>query len=402
MVSRRRKIIDLLIAQALPMATSMIMLIATASMLGPSGRGEFALIVSTATLLSALCFLSLHVGAVYGHRSGDSSAPRRILMLASCISAALAVAGAIGYVAMPAGVHVGEFDRRTVALACLGGALASFHLVAGRTRQGLGESHVFRNSSIVVSVSFVVIGLPMASITRSAIIVVLVWLGSLVAGTCVVLFSPARREEAVASHRIPLLDLVRRSAYVHVGTSGQQLLFRADVVVLGALSTASAVGVYSVAAPLAGLVWVIAESLSLLAFDEGMGSGKGGNRSLGRNVRLNFVLGSIAAIPIAFGSWLVLPLILPEFEGATILILILLPGVVIQGYARIVLSHLSTRDDPRPVMWIGVTSALLGLLYIPFVAVGGEIGAALGSTSVYVLQTFVIWLYIRKKFPGGI
>ena len=63
---------------------SIVVTFATASMLGPAGRGDLAFIIGTANLLGAIGFGSLHVGGTYAHKHGDASAPRTVVLLGRC------------------------------------------------------------------------------------------------------------------------------------------------------------------------------------------------------------------------------------------------------------------------------------------------------------------------------
>jgi O-antigen/teichoic acid export membrane protein len=107
-------------------------------------------------------------------------------------------------------------------------------------------------------------------------------------------------------------------------------------------------------------------------------------------VKTNFVFGGIGAVIIGLTSWLLIPALLPQYSAAIPLILILLPGVLVQGWARINLSSILTTGSVRAPVIIGVSSAALSLLYIPFVMLGGVVGAAVASTLIYALQTLIV------------
>ena len=78
------------------------------------------------------------------------------------------------------------------------------------------------------------------------------------------------------------------------------------------------------------------------------------------------------------------------------LILILLPGVLVQGYARIGLASIVTSGANRALILIGLSSALLCAFYIPFVHAGGVMGAAIASSAIYGLQPVVVFLVVRN------
>lgn len=388
---RRVKLIDLLLSQVVPLAASSIMTFATAIILGVAGRGELAIVLAGASLVGAVGFLSLHVGIVRAHRDGDLTAARRGWSIAAVLALITAAAGIAVYAAHPS-LDMGLFDRTAILLIACGGALVLFNLVVLRTRQGLGDSKVFRNSWFIQSMLFPVLGIPVAALTHSSTLVVFCWYVALAASTVYGMTADTPRVRAAAPARGEPKRIVETSLAAHIGTIGQQLLFRGDVVVLGFLASASAVGIYSVAMPIAGLIWVFSEALSLLAFDGGRRhqTPKDLQRSRRRLVKTNFVFGGIGAVIIGLTSWLLIPALLPQYSAAIPLILILLPGVLVQGWARINLSSILTTGSVRAPVIIGVSSAALSLLYIPFVMLGGVVGAAVASTLIYALQTLIV------------
>lgn len=369
----------------------------TAKLLGVSGRGQLALVLSASSLVGALGFLSLQVGIVRAHHMGDSTAPRRGFMLAIVLALVVLASGS-GIAFILPELRIGLFDKPTLLMVACGGALTIFNLVVLRTRQGLGDSRVFRDAWLIQSIIFPVLGIPVAIATHSPMLIVLCWFLALASSTTFALCKPVCRLVETPSIHVSSSEILTTSIAAHVGVMGQQLLHRADVVVLGLMASATTVGIYSIAAPIAGLLWVFSEALSLTAFDAGArrASVAQHRTSRAKLVRLNLVVGLAGAILIGLSSILLIPLLLPEYAPAVPLILILLPGVLIQGYARIGLSSILVSGTKRVVALIGASSALLSLLYIPFVYAHGAAGAAAASSTVYVLQTAVVIFALRR------
>ena len=396
--SIRAKFSNLLMAQLFPLLSSVITTFVTAAVLGVAERGTLSLIVSAAGLIGAIAFLSIQVGVVRSYRTGDLSSPRRGGLLVSGIALVVFVSGSIVALTVPS-LRVGQFTAPMLFLVSCGGALVTWNLGVLRIRQGLGQSTLYRNAWLIQSVVYPVLGIPVAILTRSAYATVLCWFVALVSSTIFVLCHRAPHEPgAQSTYRTPLSRIVGDSAAAHTGVVGQQLMHSADVVVLGFFASATAVGLYSVAVPIAGLIWVVSEALSLLAFDvSGRSTADQAARNLGRLARLNLLFGIAAAVVIAIASFTLLPLILPAYRDAAPLVLLLLPGVVIQGYARIALSSMMAHSRRRTLVVIGVVSASLSLLYIPAVIMFGAVGAAAGSTVIYALQTLFVFLVVRRQ-----
>jgi O-antigen/teichoic acid export membrane protein len=401
-VKSREKVIDLLLSQVIPLGASAATTLATAVILGASGRGELALIISGSTLTGAIFFLSLHVGIVRATRDGDPTAVRRGWSVGAVVAALLLALGLLLSMIAPVAPAsgFGLFDRSIVLMTAIGGALVIYNLVVLRTRQGLGDSRVFRNSWFLQSILYPVLGIPVAIAFHSATLVVLCWYLALIASTAYGMLAKRRPASAYldrSNTRMRTSRIVATSLAGHVGLVGQQLLFRGDVVVLGFFVSSASVGIYSIATPIAGLIWVFSEALSLLAFDSDGNNTSAELQAARRRklVKMNFLFGAIGAIFIALASILFVPWLLPRYVTAVPLILILLPGVVVQGYARIGLSSLLTTGSRRAPITIGVGSAALSALYVPFVIAFGVVGAAIASSLIYILQAFVVALVIR-------
>ncbi|TFB60251.1 hypothetical protein E3N86_09200 [Cryobacterium sp. Hz7] len=399
---KRRKLADLLLAQIFPLVASMIMTFATAAILGTSGRGVLALVISSAGLVGALGYLSLQVGIVRAFRLGDVSAPKRGFKIAFLIAILVLVLGIVPVMLNP-GVRIGLFDGAMIVMVACGGALVIVNLVVLRTYQGLGYSRVFRDAWLIQSVVFPMLGVPVALAFHSPFPVVACWYVALALSTAFALSRRnERREERPGGSHVPRIDILKTSIAAHVGVAGQQLLHSADVVVLGLMVSASAVGVYSIAVPIAGMIWVFSEALSLIAFDSGSRRATAADQRAQRSklTRLNFIVGVLACVAIGLGSTILIPLLLPKYVAAVPLILILLPGVLIQGYARIGLSSILTSGSKRSLVLIGLTSAALCVLYLPFVGALGATGAAIASSVIYSVQTFVVLVVIRKRMKN--
>ena len=398
------KAIDLVLSQVVPFALAAITTFATAGILGTADRGRLALILSTGGLIGAIGFLSLHVGIVHATVRGDRTATRRGWTVGAAIALAVLLLGVGGGLLIPVSANATTlYGRYTVIFAAIGGALVLFNLVVLRTRQGLGASRTFRNAWFIQSAVFPLIGLPVAAVTHDPYAVAVCWFVALAASTIYAAFRRVNDAHSIEQLHVPTRSIVATALASHVAVLGQQLLFRGDIVVLGFFVSAQQLGIYSVAAPIAGMIWVFSEALSLLAFDTG---GKVQTPEEARNrrrrlVAVNAIVGGIGAVIVGLLSWLLIPALLPAYVDAIPLILILLPGVVVQGYARITLSSVLTSGDRRAPLWIGVGSALLSVLYIPLSALLGIVGAAIASTIIYALQSVLVAIVVRRARNHG-
>lgn len=379
---------SLIASQVVPVIASFGIAFVSAALLGTSGRGHLVFVTATAALAGTLFYGSGHVGVVQAVRAGYPSATRYglgyglfVFVLATILAGVSLVAG---------------FDWPSIAGGAVGGALLivgsglnALNLIVLRVIQGLGRSRQFRNAMLIQSLGYLAAGVLAAALTRRPTPVEWAWLTSLAVSTLYGL----RHMDLSTRSRMPASGtrlMLRTAISAHIGTWGQQLLFRADLVTLGLIGSAASLGVYSIASPIAGVVWTLSEALSLAAY--------GSRTALNpadlefrrtRLIRLNLRLGLIAAVAIGAASFLV-PLMLHGYKAVPMLVLILLPGTVIQGAARIGLTTLVAREQTGAVVLIGVVSASLAALYVPFVWVAGAYGAAIASTMIYLIQTLVV------------
>lgn len=398
----RRSLVDLTLSQAAPLVGSFLVTFGSAAALGPSGRGELAFITSTCTVAGAILFASLHVGTTAAQTSGTAGLRAGTRLASSIIGTVVAVA-MVAALLLPDGL--GGLGRTGHVALVAGSGLVAVNLYVLRSVQGLGQHRAFRNAWAIQSLAYLVLGLPAAIVTRQAGSVVACWLVALVLSTAYAIRTYASLVRQGPSRPADRRAVLRTSLLAHVGLVGNQLLYRADVVVLGLLAASREVGIYSVAIAVAGLIWIVAEAFSLAAFSRG--ETDAGTDLHARDRRLlvvNLGLSVGAAVLIALASVTVLGRVLPEYADAVPLILVLLPGVVAQGPARVAFSSLLRRADTRPPMWVGLVSLTLAVIYVPCAARWGAMGVAVASTVVYLVQAaFVLWLWRRagSSDPGS-
>ncbi|HEU4329539.1 MAG TPA: hypothetical protein VFR40_00385 [Lapillicoccus sp.] len=396
----RHPLVDLTLSQAAPLLGGFLVTFGSAAALGPAGRGELAFITSTSTVAGGILFASLHVGTTDAQSRGTAGL-RSGTRLAGVIIGVGVALGLLVALVLPAGAQVGPVGRLGFAAIVVGTGLVAVNVYVLRSIQGLGQHRAFRNAWAIQSLLYLVLGLPAAIVTREVGPVVAGWFVGLAVAT---VYGARTYAALVRSGPTAPADgrrVLRSSLVAHVGTVGIQLLYRADVVVLGLFAAAAEVGVYSIAVAVAGLIWVVAEAFGLAAFARGGTESPEALQARDRRlVRLNAVLSLAAAIVIGLLAVTLLPRLLPAYAASVPLLLALLPGVVAQGPARVAFNSLVRRADSRLPVWIGLVSLGLSLVYIPCAARWQATGVAVASTAVYLVQAaLVLWLW-RRAGPG--
>jgi len=388
---------DLFFSQAFALGASVLVTFASAKLLAPEGRGQLVFIVAIANLGGAIAFGSLQVGITHAHKGGDDTALRRGLLLAAVASLAVLIVGFI-FVTVEF-LFVGSSPRiYEMALGVVGAALVCWSLVVLRVRQGLGDAREFSVAWTIQSGLYALTAIPVAYFFRSASAVVFCWFACLILATAYGLHGYFRPVTAPKRH-VSTREIIATSLAAHVGFTGIQLLYRADVVILAFFVTRAQLGVYSIAAPVAEITWAASEALSLSAFSHYQANQSAEERIVhrARLIKVNVFAGLIGAICIAPAAWLLIPHFLPLYVDAVPLIFILLPGVIVQGAARIMFSAMVAGGARRPAVLVGLISVALCLAYVPLCALWGITGAAVASTTIYVVQAIVVLRISRSQ-----
>jgi O-antigen/teichoic acid export membrane protein len=387
---------ELLLSQVVSIAASLLVTFATAEMLGPAGRGQLAFIMGVANLGGAIAYGSLHVGVTYAHKTGDPSALKRCLRLGAAASFLTILVG-VSVAAISVAVS-GEQQRAVdLMVGTAGAALVSFNLVVLRVRQGLGDARNFRVAWSIQSGIYAAAGIPVAFLFRSATAVVGCWFIGLIVSTIYGLRGFYRPTIGLRRH-VSARSILATSWAAHLGFIGFQFLYRADIVILAFFVIPAQLGVYSIAAPTAELTWIVSEALSLLAFSHYRANQSVAERvrQRGQLLKLNLATGLLGGLGVAIIAWAMVPVLLPRYAEAVPLIFILLPGVIIQGAARIAFSTLVSTGASRPAILVGLISVALCVIYLPFCYRWGVTGAALASTTIYIAQATVVFMIVRR------
>jgi len=174
------------------------------------------------------------------------------------------------------------------------------------------------------------------------------------------------------------------SAKVHLSNVAGFLLERQDVLLLGWLSGAAAVGLYSVSVGFAELTWYIPSALCTAIMARGpLGSEASGVDYVTRATRIVVIImaGTVGVSLVA------VPLVIPwlyggSFAPAMYAFFALLPGIVADGIARILWVHQTVRGR---LYWrqAFVGTAANVVLVVLLAPRFGPVGAALASTVAY-------------------
>ena len=204
------------------------------------------------------------------------------------------------------------------------------------------------------------------------------------------------------------LSLARRELTMglryHTGLVSLFLLFRVDILMLNAMTTTVAVGLYSLAVTLIELTRVVVDSIAQVALPRQLEGDHGSAAAFtARTTRLTLfvAVGSVGLmcalapvlLPMVYGS---------AFAGSVAPLLALAPGLVALGATRTVAVFLLRLDRPVLMSAISVgalaVNVLLNLALIPaYGIVGCAVASSVGYGVLSVLQ--VAWFLRATRSP---
>ena len=398
------------VADVGPLVAAGVLSVVLARVIGPSGNGEFALLITLASFMVLLFSLGLSTGLTYEVSRGRWSAHRAFVE-------SYRVAAALGLIGGAAGFGFYELTRHSVfdsvesslavvALATIPALMASQFATAillGRDRYEGYMSLQLTNSAVLLvgaaglAIAFelagAVVGFAAAALITAAV------------GALLLSRRDSAAEQPPSGGR--LREAFRFGLLAWGGNLLQQLNYRFDVLILGAYATTADVGVYSVALTLTGVAWVLPHGLQMVIFprtasldaatDSGELSQAESDAAVTRGVRHSVLLlvpaGLIVAallgiVPLIYGS---------SFDQTVGLGFVLLPGVLALGVGKVLASVVAGRGGVRYNLYnSAVVAAVTLALYFTLIPAYHDWGAAIASSISYLASAVISAVFFRR------
>lgn len=372
----------------------LLIVVAVARELGPSGQGLFAVAYSLTLLLAQLGGLGLTTANPY-------FTAREPAQRASIVANSLWLAAGLGVLLVGVGLALRAitpdalaglgWEPLIVTLIGVPGALAALFLQSVL----LGESRM---------VAYNLVEAAQATLTLAALLVALYALDAGLTGALAVL--TAGRYAAVAAYLALLVPgrfnsrLARRMlayglrAYVAIVVSF--LVIRLDLLLVNGYLGSAEAGLYSVAATIADGMFVLPMVVALNLFPRVARSDSHEQTAeVFRSLAVLYgalcllTIPAAQAIPLVFGE---------RFEGSISLYYWLLPGVFSLGLLTILTHHFAGRGYPREAVAIWFVGLALNVaINVAFLPGRGAWVASLASSIAYaVLLVLHVWLFVRE------
>lgn len=407
-----------LAAQVGPIGALAILSVVIARLLGPSGNGRFSLLTSLLEITALVSAIGLTAGITYHVSHGAWSArkaaadSRRVALALGLVGAGLALAFFLAtrsslFAGVPAGlglVVVAAVPCRLVWEFAGGIALgreryeafAAFQVVQSAVLLAVGTALAFP-----LGLTGVVVGLLAGQAAAAAFATW--WLTRY--GRSPVDRAARDRPGVDAGGELP--GAVRFGLKSWGANLLQLLNYRMDLFILSAVASSADVGVYAVALSVTSLGWLLPSALETVLFprtaslDAAVRSGEieaeRSDAPIVSAVRHTVlllvptaaILGAVLAlVPLLYGA---------DFRRTVGLGLILLPGVVGLGLAKVLSAVFTGRGYPQYALRSALVAAPLTIvLYLALIPPLHATGAALASTASYLLTTVLALLYFRR------
>ncbi|MFB9839669.1 lipopolysaccharide biosynthesis protein [Actinoallomurus acaciae] len=360
--------------------------IVIARALQPSGRGAYYVIATIASITISAGHLSVEQAQVWLWSRG---ADRR-----SLTANALVLGLAVGVVApVVGGTTVGVLGPRVLPITGYGTlAMALLAIPGAMAVVYLNNILVLRGRVPVVNAAALLGGafqcgtlLVIASVARmSPAQVILLWAVSVTAPLAVLV--PVARPRPRHWDRSLARQAVDRGLRYHLGLASLFLLFRSDILILDAMTTTAAVGLYSLAVSLAELTRLVTDAIAQIALPRQLGTDDEGAATATVAVtRLSTIVAAASVVLMCLAAPPLIPLVYgTAFAGSVPSLIALAPGLLALGATRPIGAYLLRLDRPMLASSMSVAALLvnvvLNLALVPFF---GIVGSAVASSIAY-------------------
>jgi O-antigen/teichoic acid export membrane protein len=364
--------------------------IITAALLGPTGKGDYYLVVLLAATIVVLLQLGLKDAFSYFAAQGRTRwmVTRAVVLVVPLSAAGLAITIALlpwiretfirgpdlpqiamGLIAVPialsatftTAIVVGRQAVRWNLMATLGTSLSSTALIVwfvGFQSMGVDGALIAYLVTLIIQATIYLIGARRVTVPI--------------------------REATSARFR----DLFRYGLPLFPGALTSFFSHRFDVLLMAWLVTdaSTAIGLYSMAVSMAGLVFWLPNATASLFFPHVAGSSRAdADRQTPRVTRITLLVTSFAALTTAVGSVVLILVVLPEFVASIPALFILLPGVVALSVGQVVEGYIAGVGRTGTVSIVNLAgfalNTVLNLVLLPTYGINGAAMASLISYS---------------------
>ena len=193
-------------------------------------------------------------------------------------------------------------------------------------------------------------------------------------------------------------DLLRYGAKFHVAVVSGIVILRADLLLVNHFRGPREAGVYAVATQISNLLLLLPAVIGTLLFPRVSSETDEGGQTTMQTTRVTALIMLLICVTAVPASLLLPYLFGAEFSQATLLLLILIPGVYLLGIEAVVVQHFNATGLPKaiPLFWVLTVGFNLALNAL-FIPLHGAVAAAVISSLSYALIFCLVTVYFLVK-----
>lgn len=381
------------VSMAITMALSLASGIITARLLGPSGRGELAAIVTVnqtiGWIVSIGCFQAVvHHSAKHRESASDVIATWIAIAIPAGIVGVLIGEAVLGTLFREQSDSTLELARYWLLLMplnpiseALSGALVAKRDFAATNMLRMMQGVI----SIVLLVGLWLSGnLTVATALLAQVVVILTYL--------VVLVVRVHRRVGIGRPRKTLATSgIWYAVRAHSSNLSGQVNARFDLTIMPAFLPAAQIGLYAVAVSATSMIVSLSSSLCQIVQPVAAAAESGSDRQVAKMFHATILIGVLLAAPVALlAPWLLTLVYSSAFDGATTALRLLAPGAVLLAMTNVLVSGLFGKGRPATGGFAQLPgSIVMVVLLIMYLDSGGIEFAAAVSTITYGISVIV-------------
>lgn len=370
--------------------SSFIISLILARVLGPEGKGLITALILWPTLLFYVCSFGFDESNLYqaaqDQGAGSTLIANSLLMLAIVTPLALAV----GLIGLPLFVHsenaTWRVDIGRVAL--LGIPLLVFQGFASGLLRGWQRIDQF-NIVVIVGRAYYLLAIVFAVFFFSLSVrtTLLIWVSSLLISSSIAfIFLLRTRAISLKVDRNLLEKTLAYGIRTYPGVVGEWINMRLGQLLVAAMLSAAALGIYSIAVMVSESLWLASYAMAAVVFPVASSrSAEDAAELTARAARVAVALLLAGAVLLfVFSAQLIAFLVGSLFAEAIPLLRFLVPGAVLSGIGRVVSAGLKGTNRPLEASRAQVLGLLSALVVTPPLVFGyGLVGAVVASNIGY-------------------
>lgn len=394
------------LAQVLMLLFAFATSVVIARVLGPAGRGEFALVNTVARLVALVSNVGISAATIYYLNQDKTQRPlitttALLLQLGLTLVATLVTFGLMPW--LVAVVLQSQISQTVALLTLVLIPLTALSIAINNVLVGLNQINAFNYARIIAA------GAQFLLVVLLVVLLSLGVTGALIAtGLSLLLaigYVGTRLHVLLPRLRLQISQqwsriLASYGVKTWIGNILQYFNYRLDFFIVNLFTGVSGVGLYAVTVTLAEFIWYIPNAVTTVLFPRTAADQQQARQFTPFVARTTLLFTSLVALGLGVvGQPLIVLCFGAEFRAAFMPLLLLLPGVVFLGTGKVLASDLAGQGKPQYGSWAATLALIVTIIFdLLLIPRSGIAGAALASTLSYILSFLVLLvLYIRES-----